>query len=487
MKNRLLTILLILIGFQYSFGQFSAGNDTMYCGNTGQLNGHTTNGGYWTVVSGAYANFTNSTNPQTLISGNLGDSIAAVWHENSSSTDTISVEFLIRPTANAGDNEYHICGNCIQLDAHLSTTINTEGRWHIEAMGYFGNACGQNDPAAVEDPNAWFYHSTHWDPGVDTINLKWIEYNTKSGQCSSMDSTMLRFWYKDTAYIKLNNVITDMDSTIGRAYVNIKANENMPSNFYSRGTWLNIDGYALDWWKNGYNNAVNTSNLDSIKVVSINQQLYVWREIAWIIENGDIYGSAPAVCVDTSNIVRIRFDNPVIGTLSSDEIDYCVSISYDTVYISAYSFFGDSIAVEWTFQNASNSTQEIINAHYLFEYNTSGVYSFNLSLNCNNKAITSVLTFTAKKYIIFSNTSISETDSSEALLFPNPSYSYINIVNKSLITEVSVLSADGKVLKTNSGLSTHSSTINLEDLPEGFYLIKILSESSNKTYKILKK
>jgi gliding motility-associated-like protein len=264
----------------------------------------------------------------TTINANLGDSLFIVFSEENilgqngdqcKIYDTILIEFLKRPIADAGDYEANVCGNCLQLDASLDNSVNSVGRWIINSEGFYGFSCGDNDPTAVADTNAWFYHATDINPGVDTIYVKWREFNVKSAQCYDEDSVPVNFWYKDTAYIKLNGTITDIDSTCGRAYVNISGNDTLPTNVHANQYWITTDGSPVEWFYDGDGFAVNEPQLDSIRVFSIGQSAHVWTEIQFITENGDINGSEPAVCVDTSSAVRIRFDNPVIAEISESD------------------------------------------------------------------------------------------------------------------------------------------------------------------------
>jgi len=300
------------------------------------------------VVSGTYTSIPYDTYA-TTISASLGDSLNIIIseenilgnnHPSCLVRDSIVVEFLKRPDPNAGLTTIDMCGNCIQLDAHLDNSVNSVGRWLINQEGFFGYSCGDNNPSAVADSNAWFYHSTGINPGVDTVYVHWLEYNAKSAQCYAVDSVPVHFWYEDTAYIKLNGNLSLIDSTCGKRYINISGNDNMPTNQYSKGTWWSADGNPIEWFANGgVAGSEHVSQLDYIEVTSIGGQANVWRDIYWVIENGDIFGSGIApVCRDTSATVRVRFDNPVVAQIAANPYPEPIINCGDTLrYLSAQS------------------------------------------------------------------------------------------------------------------------------------------------------
>ena len=332
------------------------GKDTMVCSNQINFDITPTIPSAFSAVSWNEAGYlaTPNDNYTSIISANYGDSLNIIFSEEntlgSNGTDciikdTILVEFLKRPSPNAGDPYYHICGNCIELEASLDNTVNSIGRWVNNDDGFFGYSCGDNNPDAITDPNAWFHHTTTFNPGVDTVKLQWMEFNIKSSECYAVKTLPVYFWFKDTAYIKINGSNNLIDSICGQTYTHISANDYMPSNPHSRGTWVSTSG-LVEWYKDGSLNA-HESLLDSIKISSINDS-YEWGDIYWVIENGNIFGDpidgvSQAVCVDTSKTVHIRFDHTVVA-------DILESYSYPKPLINC----GDTLQLhagsvdEWT-------------------------------------------------------------------------------------------------------------------------------------------
>lgn len=280
----------------------------------------------------------------STITASLGDSINIVFseenvlgnnHPSCLVKDSIIVEFLQLPNVSFPESEMHVCGNCVELSATLDQSINSIGRWMLNPEGFVGFECEDNNIEAVVDPNAWFYHSTDDVVGVDTVYVSWIEYNAKSAQCFDIDSMPIYFWYESEAQILLNGTGAIIDSTCGLTYDDISANAVMPNNEYAKGTWRSANAMPVEWYKNGSSGAYNEPNLDYIEVTSIGDQSSVIRNIYWIIENGDIYADEPAVCIDTSEVVTIRFDNNANANILT-------GFDYPEITINC----GDSICLE---------------------------------------------------------------------------------------------------------------------------------------------
>jgi gliding motility-associated-like protein len=285
--------------------------------------------------------------------------------------DSMFVEFLKTPTPDAGDDETNICGNCVQLDAHLDNSMNSVGRWELTPQGQFGYSCGDNNAEAVADSNAWFYHATDDDYGKDVIDLVWREHNAKSAQCFATDTVPVTFWFKDTAEITLSINNSLEDAICGRKYSNISANSNMPSNPDSRGTWHTI-GNPVEWFKDGLSGAYNEPLLDFIRVNSIGEQASVTKEIYWVIENGRIFGDdVPAVCVDTSEIVTIRFDNEVEANIITGQ-----------QFPELTSNCGNTICLDATFEKAWTHFQWGPNDYAYYNETYDGSRADTLSSSC---------------------------------------------------------------------------------------------------------
>ncbi len=74
--------------------------------------------------------------------------------------------------------------------------------------------------------------------------------------------------------------------------------------------------------------------------------------------------------------------------------------------------------------------------------------------------------------------SISQTSVSDLNIYPNPADELVNIDNNSLIKEVMLISMNGNILFTKS-VNGISATIEVSDIPQGIYILKIQTE--NKT------
>ncbi|NOZ45384.1 MAG: T9SS type A sorting domain-containing protein [Chlorobi bacterium] len=73
----------------------------------------------------------------------------------------------------------------------------------------------------------------------------------------------------------------------------------------------------------------------------------------------------------------------------------------------------------------------------------------------------------------------------EITIYPNPTHSKVYIKTKSNVTRVTLLNAEGMVLK-KIVISSFNSTIDLTDYAEGFYFIKMLSGNTISIHQIIK-
>ena len=68
-------------------------------------------------------------------------------------------------------------------------------------------------------------------------------------------------------------------------------------------------------------------------------------------------------------------------------------------------------------------------------------------------------------------------------LFPNPSNNFINIIDDNLITNVDVLTGDGRVIKSINVIPSKHLSININDLEDGLYLVRVSYQNGRQLVK----
>jgi hypothetical protein len=99
--------------------------------------------------------------------------------------------------------------------------------------------------------------------------------------------------------------------------------------------------------------------------------------------------------------------------------------------------------------------------------------------------ITSPITYYQLKQTDYDGTSVlseivsvySEMTSNDILIYPNPTENEITIQSNSQIISISIVGLDGRILKTISGNSGSTISVELSDLPDASYFLQINSES----------
>jgi gliding motility-associated-like protein len=191
------------------------------CGNLTNLGaiysipqyGNYTPCGFWTVPAGSLDEITelpcaysNNTASVTAIGYNILHTF--IWTEtntlfgNCSSTDTVQIEFIENPTANAGPDQA-VCGNTATLNAALSS--GSEGVW--SGTGTFAN---------VNDPN-----TTVANQGVVTYTWTVSNHNTllpNYKTCPASDVVIITFYVPTPAII---NIDENYANYCGETHVNI--------------------------------------------------------------------------------------------------------------------------------------------------------------------------------------------------------------------------------------------------------------------------
>lgn len=153
-------------------------------------------------------------------------------------------------------------------------------------------------------------------------------------------------------------------------------------------------------------------------------------------------------------------------------------VALDSVdfYLADYRFADNSqdyIVKGWTTIDLTN----VENSAYL---------KFKLSSSDNSNGFMNTPAFYAVDKVVHSATvSVNEQELVEFVLYPNPSNDILNITNTSSDQQVLITNIQGQVVKSQQ-LKDNVTTINLANLPVGFYQITIISKEGAVTKKFQK-
>ncbi len=134
MKKLLLFLSITFFIISILYSQCSdpyAGQDTAFCGNTGQLTVENATTGYWTAnllegdISAALDYYPSNTSEEVYVTTSGSNVIFEfIWvDESGPCSDTVIVEFVEMPSADAGEDAI-VCGTCIELETGIGN-----GEW----------------------------------------------------------------------------------------------------------------------------------------------------------------------------------------------------------------------------------------------------------------------------------------------------------------------------------------------------------------------
>lgn len=223
-------------------------------------------------------------------------------------------------------------------------------------------------------------------------------------------------------------------------------------------------------WSNG-------SNLDSI-----------------IVTDSSIYSATLGMnngCITNTNNVKINlFDCALFIDSVNNNVDTCLIDSTTIVmhsYINNITTVNDSVFVTWNFLLNTGDTV-FLDAGYTFDQN--GVYSIALTINCNGLKASGGEVFYDLIEINHISTFISESVVNDLYkISPNPTKDYISIISEDKDKEVTVeiLSINGALIKSQFVNTSSSIIIDLKELENAIYLIRITdSNSKSLIYKVFK-
>ena len=81
-------------------------------------------------------------------------------------------------------------------------------------------------------------------------------------------------------------------------------------------------------------------------------------------------------------------------------------------------------------------------------------------------------------------TGIKEYNNSSIRIYPNPASDLLNISSEKEILNAEIMNLDGQLVKT---ISNHFNNVGISDLSDGFYFVKVYTETGTETLKFIKK
>lgn len=80
-----------------------------------------------------------------------------------------------------------------------------------------------------------------------------------------------------------------------------------------------------------------------------------------------------------------------------------------------------------------------------------------------------------------------EASALKTKIFPNPAQNFVNITSAETIETIEIIDASGRQIRTLTKIGKTNTTLNIEDLNDGIYWFRIISDSKSQIIKIIKK
>lgn len=203
--------------------------------------------------------------------------------------------------------------------------------------------------------------------------------------------------------------------------------------------------------------------------------------------NGDSISLNYVIASPTSTLSYISSgDTTITDTLTTQPVENCTIdfTTVDTAYVNGAQNVGqDSVLVNWVVVDNSGSHQ--VNSTYPLPSSTNGVYAFELSLFCPQKASGNVFKVRLS-YFVDENLSIETLGSLGTVnIYPNPSKDYINIESVEGESKLAYFIYDAKGTHVASGqLEQLSTKLDISSFDSGVYFVHV---EGNLPMKIIKR
>lgn len=288
----------------YQMPHADAGTDEAMCGLTYQFDGNTSiaaSAGMWSLLSaptgGTNPSYSNIYDPKSHIQVSQYGIYSFQWRERNlynnmcSSTDTVHIEFVERPTISAGVDQW-VCGDTTFLNA-IPSTNSDGGTWLTAPVNWLPNN------SAIINPNAQIVHESG---GNSTVPFVWQEFNQatiNNLQCVSQDSMWVNFFVNHPS---VEFIDSQWDTVqCGRTYNGLNA-QAPPEGF---GYWVDANG-PTEIFPSPYSlNATCTVGNFGL------------HHFYWVVKNG-LRPNGTSVCIDSSEVNPIRFIEIPVANASAN-------------------------------------------------------------------------------------------------------------------------------------------------------------------------
>lgn len=429
----------------------------------------------WTGNGSSLLNSTNTSNPIFTPSSSGNYTLTYQITDLNSCSNEYASNIAVLPELTSNYNNTICSGNNIIINGTTYDESNTTG---IETFTNIG-AHGCDSIVTVNlTINSIDTSSTITDSTITIAQsgatYQWLDCNDSdsqvNGETSQIISPFINGTYK--AEISKNGCI-DTSSCVTINPCNefeIISVSNSSICDTSSSTLSILNSYDNYSWSNG-------SNLDSI-----------------IVTDSSIYSATLSMnngCITLSDSVKINlFDCAIFIDTTINNVDTCLIDSTTIVmqsYINNIITTNDSIFVTWNFLLNTGDTV-FLDAGYTFDQN--GVYSIGITINCNGLKASGGTTYFDLIEINHISTSIKETEIKDLYrLSPNPTKEYISIISelKNKDITIDILSINGALIKSQFVNTSSSITLDLKELENAIYLVRITdSNSKSLIYKIIK-
>jgi len=456
MKKRLLllTCLILCVGFTYS--QCSnpyAGQDTAFCGNTGQLSVENATTGYWTanLLEGdmsAIVDYVPSSTSEEVVVITTGTNVIfeLIWvDESGPCNDTVLVEFVEQPIAYAGE-DFDVCGNC----ADLVAIGDAEWTGWLPAPGsIFGNYSSLETEVC--------YNSS----GVQ--NYTWLISNSSSltsVSCSDQDDVSVTFWREPTA-----NILTDIaDSVTCGLTCDFLRAEYPGEGIY--GYWI-CPTCGANW---------DYPILDPV----VDVPTYGYHVFYWVEETGPAL--EPGFCKDTAEPYTVHFLNNQPLYAGHDEDVYNLehtlhglSDAENNQYVNCIYLWENEEAI--IDNPASLETMVTVSEYKDYEFILSSYYT-------NMEECVDIDTVKIRFVDpIYQDVPLDKFENEKIKVFPNPTSDFISIQSQSEISQVYIINVNGsEVFKQDGDIRS----VDVSEFDSGLYFGRIILEKETFNFKFIK-
>ena len=205
-----------------------------------------------------------------------------------------------------------------------------------------------------------------------------------------------------------------------------------------------------------------------------------------VIDHYDIEGSYAGNIVLSNNnpTIKVTFKNE--GNTVASNIHATLSTDDNNISINNN---GGSDVVDFSSMAINSSKTAIYNISTLNNFNETHTVLFNFALSCDNSTTNCPIMLTYMNGTDPGPGSSVETYTASTLIvYPNPSSDRINIQCSSVIKDIEILDMTGRCVKRASNVDQNSYSLNISNLSQAIYFIKIIDENDRPLIsKIIKK